>query len=45
MNPVRILGFLSHVQEGRKREALDAGCDQVVVRSVFSDKAAQLLAQ
>ncbi|MFN7925050.1 MAG: response regulator [Bryobacteraceae bacterium] len=37
------LGFLSHVQESRKQEALAAGCSRVVPRSVFSDRTAELL--
>ena len=41
---IRTLGFLSHVQEGRKQEAIAAGCDQVVPRSVFSDRTGVLLA-
>lgn len=39
-----LLGFISHVQEDRKREALAAGFDRVVARSTFSDKAAELMA-
>lgn len=39
------LGFLSHVQESRKQEALAAGCDRVVPRSVFSDRTAELLSE
>lgn len=39
------LGFLSHVQEARKQEALAAGCDRVVPRSVFSDRTAELLSE
>jgi len=37
------LGFLSHVEEDRKRQALEAGCDRVVPRSVFSGRTADLL--
>lgn len=43
LRAIHTLGFLSHVQEGRKREALDAGCDLVVARSVFSDRTVALL--
>lgn len=38
-----LLGFVSHVQEERKRDALAAGFDRVVARSTFSDKAAELM--
>ena len=40
---IRTLGFISHVQEGRRREAVEAGCDRVVARSVFSDRAVELM--
>lgn len=45
LREIRTLGFVSHVQEGRKRDAVAAGCDEVVARSVFSDRTARLLAQ
>lgn len=41
---IPLLGFVPHVQEDRKRAALDAGFDRVVARSTFSDRAAELLA-
>ena len=44
LRSLRTLGFISHVQEGRRREAMEAGCGQVVARSVFSERAAELLA-
>jgi len=43
LRPIPALGFVSHVQEDRKREAIEAGCDRVVARSTFSDRAADLL--
>ena len=44
LSQVRTLGFLSHVQEDLKQRAVEAGCDQVVPRSVFSDRVNDLLA-
>ncbi len=38
-----LLGFVSHVQEDRKREALAAGFDRVVARSTFSDRVRELM--
>lgn len=43
LSQIPVLGFVSHVQEDRKREALAAGFDRVVARSTFSDRAAELL--
>ncbi len=40
---IPVLGFISHVQTDRRKEAVDAGCDRVVARSLFSDKTAGLL--
>ena len=42
---VRVIGFLSHVQEELKREADKAGCDLVLPRSVFSQNLDDLLRQ
>jgi len=39
-----ILGFLSHVQTGLKKEAEDAGCDTVMPRSAFTQRLSDLLA-
>lgn len=44
LKTIPALGFVSHVQEDLKREALTAGYDKVVARSTFSDKARELLA-
>ena len=40
---VPVLAFFSHVQVDLKRKAVDAGCDIVVPRSVFSVQMTQLL--
>ncbi len=40
---VRVIGFLSHVQQDLKREAELAGCDLVLPRSVFSQNLEDLL--
>jgi CheY-like chemotaxis protein len=40
---IPMLGFLSHVQVDKHQEALQAGCDRVVPRSVFSDRAGELI--
>ena len=40
---VPVLGFLSHVQADLKKKAVEARCDLVVPRSVFSDQLAHLL--
>jgi CheY-like chemotaxis protein len=45
LRAIPVLGFVSHVQTDRKREAINAGCDTVVARSVFSDRTAELLTQ
>jgi len=42
---VRVIGFLSHVQEDLKRAADQAGCDLVLPRSVFSQQLDDLLRQ
>jgi CheY-like chemotaxis protein len=41
----QIIAFLSHVQQARKREAEQAGCDLVLPRSVFSQNLEDLLRQ
>jgi CheY-like chemotaxis protein len=33
---IRLLGYLSHVQEDLRRAAVAAGCDEVMPRSAFS---------
>ncbi|MEZ5401291.1 MAG: hypothetical protein R2729_16595 [Bryobacteraceae bacterium] len=43
LKSVPVLGFVSHVQADRRREAAEAGCDRVVARSAFSDKTAELM--
>jgi CheY-like chemotaxis protein len=40
---VKVVGFLSHVQEDLQRSAQSAGCDLVIPRSVFSAKLGSLL--
>ena len=42
---VRVIGYLSHVQEDLKREADQAGCDLVLPKSVFSQQLDDLLRQ
>ena len=42
---VRIIGFLSHIQQDLKRKADQAGCDLVLPRSVFSKNMDELLRQ
>jgi len=41
----RIVGYVSHVQHERIREAQKAGCDVVLPRSVFSQNLDELLRQ
>jgi CheY-like chemotaxis protein len=36
LKQISLLGYLSHVQEDRKRAAQEAGCDEVLPRSAFS---------
>ncbi len=40
---IPVLGFLSHVQTDLKRQAVEARCDLVVPRSIFSAQLPQLL--
>jgi DNA-binding NarL/FixJ family response regulator len=40
---VRVLGFLSHVQTDLARQAREAGLDQVMARSTFSQRLPDLL--
>jgi PleD family two-component response regulator len=37
------LGFLSHVQVDLQQRAIEAGCDQVIPRSVFAQSLASIL--
>ena len=39
------IGFISHVQVDLKQKAQEAGCDTVVARSVFAQKALELIEQ
>lgn len=39
----RLVGFVSHVQTELRQQALEAGCDQVVARSVFSQNLPAIL--
>ena len=41
---IQLLGFLSHVLVDLQREAIDAGFDKVIPRSVFSRDLAAILA-
>ena len=41
--PIRIVGFVSHVQEQLIADARTAGCDAVMARSAFSQKLPELL--
>jgi PleD family two-component response regulator len=43
--PVRIIGYLSHVQRDLMREAQEAGCDVVLPRSAFSQDLDQIIRQ
>ena len=40
---IRLLGYLSHVQEDLRRAAVEAGCDEVMPRSAFSMNLAGIL--
>lgn len=42
---IPVLGFFSHVEIQRKRQAVEAGCNMVVPRSVFSAQLPELLAR
>ena len=42
--PLRIVGFLSHVQTELAKEAAEAGCDEVLPRSAFTKNLAEILA-
>ena len=43
LRSIRLLGFFSHVQTELQRNAMAAGFDQVIPRSVFARDLAQLL--
>jgi CheY-like chemotaxis protein len=45
LKAVQLLGFFSHVQTELQRQALEAGYDQVIPRSVFSRDLASILSQ
>ncbi len=40
---IRLVGFVSHVQVDLREQAAQAGCDQVVARSAFSQNLAAIL--
>ena len=42
-NGVRVLGFLSHVQTDLAAQARQAGCDEVMARSAFTQNLAAIL--
>lgn len=44
LKSIRLLGFFSHVQTELQREAVAAGFDEVVPRSVFSRDLGEILA-
>ncbi len=41
---VPMIGFVSHVQTELRQQAQQAGCDNVVARSVFAEKLPEMLA-
>ena len=43
--PAQVIGYVSHVQHERRREAERAGCDLVLPRSAFSQNLVELLRQ
>ena len=43
LKAIPLLGFFSHVQTDLQRQALEAGYDQVIPRSVFSRDLGQIL--
>lgn len=43
--PIRLLGFVSHVQTDMIKAAREAGCDLVLARSAFSQKLPELLSE
>lgn len=44
LSGVKVIGYISHVQTELRSKALEAGFDAVYARSVFSTKAAEILA-
>lgn len=40
---IPLVGFVSHVQTALRQQAIDAGCDQVVARSAFSQNLPAIL--
>lgn len=40
---IRIIGFLSHVQVDLMKRAREAGCDEVMARSAFSQRLTEIL--
>jgi PleD family two-component response regulator len=45
LRSIPLLGYLSHVQVDLKLKAEEAGCDEVVARSVFSRDLPELIAR
>ena len=45
LRTIPLLGFFSHVQTDLQRQAVEAGYDQVIPRSVFSRDLAKILKQ
>lgn len=43
LNSIPTLAYFSHVQEELRREALAAGCDHVLPRSVFTQRVEELV--
>jgi DNA-binding NarL/FixJ family response regulator len=43
--PIKLVGFLSHIQADLAAAAREAGCDVVMARSAFSQQLPQLLRQ
>jgi DNA-binding NarL/FixJ family response regulator len=42
---VSITGFVSHVNTVLREKAIEAGCDEVMARSVFADQLPQILSK
>jgi two-component system cell cycle response regulator DivK len=43
LSSIPLVGFFSHVQRDLERRARDAGCDQVLPRSVFTARLGEIL--
>lgn len=45
LSGIPTLAYFSHVQEELRREALEAGCDQVLPRSIFTQRVDELVGE